>query len=124
MFGFLTSLSATRPSHRRVPRLTSDNFMCCHTETEREDHDFSARHILTPTQPVGNGREEITHELLTRSRTLYPGSYHAPCSYSKSFETIKVRTKKSENHYSNCNCHIPNYKHNKSHQILLSFTED
>ena len=35
-----TSSSATRLSRGRVPRLTSDNFTCCHTETERGDHDF------------------------------------------------------------------------------------
>ena len=31
MFGFLTSSSATRLYRGRVPRLTSDNFTCCHT---------------------------------------------------------------------------------------------
>ena len=39
--GSLTSASATRLSCRRVPRLASDNFMCCHTETEQKDHDLS-----------------------------------------------------------------------------------
>ena len=32
LFGFLTSSPTTRLYRRRVPRLTSDNFMCCHTE--------------------------------------------------------------------------------------------
>ena len=31
LVGFLTSLSATRLYRRRVPRLTPDNFTCCHT---------------------------------------------------------------------------------------------
>ena len=35
------SSSATRLSWERVPKLTSENFACCHTETEREDRDFS-----------------------------------------------------------------------------------
>ena len=34
-FGFLTSLSATSLYRGRVPRLTGDNFTCCHAETER-----------------------------------------------------------------------------------------
>ena len=38
--GFLTSSSATRLSRGQVQRLTSDNFTCCHTETEQRDHDF------------------------------------------------------------------------------------
>ena len=55
LVGFLTSSSATRLYHARVPKLTSDNF--------------------TPTQPVGSGR---TQDLLTRSRALYRLSYRAP----------------------------------------------
>ena len=31
LVGFLTSSSATSVYHGRVPRLTSDNFSCCHT---------------------------------------------------------------------------------------------
>ena len=31
LFDFLMSLSTTRLYRRRVPRLTSDNFTCCHT---------------------------------------------------------------------------------------------
>ena len=41
LVGFLTSSSATRLSRQRVPRLTFNNFKCCHTETEWGDHDFS-----------------------------------------------------------------------------------
>ena len=40
LFGFLTSSSTTRLFRGRVSRLTPDNFTCCHTETERGDHDF------------------------------------------------------------------------------------
>ena len=32
LVGFLTSSSRTRLYHRRVPRLMSHNFMCCHTQ--------------------------------------------------------------------------------------------
>ena len=39
LFGFLMSPTATRLSRGRTPRLTSDNFTCCHTEIERGDHD-------------------------------------------------------------------------------------
>ena len=37
LFDFLTSSLATRRQYLRLP---SDNFTCCHTETEREDHDL------------------------------------------------------------------------------------
>ena len=40
VFVFLTSSSATRLHRVRVPRLTSDNFACGYTATERGDHDF------------------------------------------------------------------------------------
>ena len=40
LFCFLMSSSATKLSPGQVPRMTSDNFMCCHTKTERGDHDF------------------------------------------------------------------------------------
>ena len=57
LFSFSMTLSATRLSRGRVPILTSDNLICCLTETEQEDHDFvSAGHILTLTQAVGSGR--------------------------------------------------------------------
>ena len=36
LFGFFTSSSATRLYHQQVPRLTSDNFMCCHTRDGAE----------------------------------------------------------------------------------------
>ena len=40
LFGLLTSSSGTRLYRGQVPRLTDDNFVCCHNETERGDHDF------------------------------------------------------------------------------------
>ena len=54
--------TATRLSLERVPTQTSEIFTCCYTETERGDHDFCLfldSYILTPTQPVGNGRSEL-----------------------------------------------------------------
>ena len=39
-FFFFKSLSAARLSRGRDPRLTSDNFTCCHSETEQGDPDF------------------------------------------------------------------------------------
>ena len=53
LVGFLTSSSATRLYRKWVPRLTSDNFMCCHIETERGDHDFSlSRSHYTDMDPT------------------------------------------------------------------------
>ena len=40
LFGFFTSSSATSLYRGRVPRLTSDNFTCCHTQDRAGDHDF------------------------------------------------------------------------------------
>ena len=45
----LTSSSAIRLPRRQVPRLTSDNSMCCHTGTERGDH-VSVCHDPKPEQ--------------------------------------------------------------------------
>ena len=58
LFSFLTSSSATMLSSKRAQRLMSDNFTCCHIETEQGDNDLCpAGHIiLTPTQSVGSGR--------------------------------------------------------------------
>ena len=65
LFGFLTSSSATRLSHGRVPRLTSDNFTCCHTETEQGDHDlcFSRSHY-TDTDPTSGEQVWGSHPQL------------------------------------------------------------
>ena len=53
---FLKFSSATRLSRGRVPRLTSDNFTCCHTETKRGDHFFClSQSHYTDTDP--NSRE-------------------------------------------------------------------
>ena len=40
MFVFFKFSPVTRLSYRQDPRLTSHNFTCCHTETERGDHGF------------------------------------------------------------------------------------
>ena len=54
LFGFLTSSSTYRPYRGRVPRLTSDNFTCCHTRRQNGETII----ILTPTQPVESGRSQ------------------------------------------------------------------
>ena len=59
LYGFS---SATRLYSGRAQRLESDNFMCCHTETERVDNDFCLSW-------------DRTHNLLIRSRALYWLSY-------------------------------------------------
>ena len=57
LFCFLTSSSTTRLCRGRVPRLTSDNFTCCHTETERGDHDFCLSRLhYTYTDPTSRER--------------------------------------------------------------------
>ena len=44
----------------RVPRLTSDNFMCCHTETEGVDHGFClSRSHYTDTDPNSRKRAPV-----------------------------------------------------------------
>ena len=61
LVGFLTSSTTTKLYRGRVPRLTSDNFTCCHTRdrARRPWLLVSAGHIiLTPTQPVGSGRPQ------------------------------------------------------------------
>ena len=66
---FLMSSSTTRLYRGRVQRLSSDNFMCCHTQSGEIMTSVSAGHIiLTPTQPVwgasGHSRNR-TQDLLT-----------------------------------------------------------
>ena len=46
--------SATRLSCRRIPRLTSDIFTSCHTESERGGYGFCPSRSLTLTKPVGS----------------------------------------------------------------------
>ena len=54
---FLTPSSVTRLSRWRVPRLASDNFTRCHTETEREVRDFClSRSHYTDNDPNSKGR--------------------------------------------------------------------
>ena len=49
--------SVTRLSRGRVPRLMSENFTCCHTETEQEDHDFClSRSHYTDIDPTSKER--------------------------------------------------------------------
>ena len=61
LVGFLTSSSTTRLYHGRGPRLTSDNFMCCHTRGR------AGRPWLL-SQPV---TLYYTRTLLPRTRTIY-----------------------------------------------------
>ena len=61
LVGFLTSSSTTRLYRGQVPRLTSDNFTCCHTRDRVGETmtSVSVGHIiLTLTQPVGNERPQ------------------------------------------------------------------
>ena len=72
---FVCQLSATRLTHRRVPKLTPDNFTCCHTEIECGDHDFCLRRLhYTDTDTTSKECRpewELNHNLLTRSRALF-----------------------------------------------------
>ena len=57
LVGFLTSSSTTRLSRGPVPRLTSDNFTCRHTETGRGHHDFClSRSQFTGSDPTSKER--------------------------------------------------------------------
>ena len=57
LFDSLTPSSATRQSLESVPRLTSDNFTCCHTETKLGNHDFCHnRSHHTDTHPDQKSR--------------------------------------------------------------------
>ena len=61
----IVCLSATRLSCGQLSRLTSNNFICCHTETEREDHDFclSLSHY-TDTNPTSRDQAPLGIELM------------------------------------------------------------
>ena len=74
MVGFLASWSTTRLYRWRVPRLTYDNFMCCHTRDSGETMtSVSDGHIiLTPTQPVGGGGGGVAIRGI-KPRTSLPG---------------------------------------------------
>ena len=77
------SSSVTRLYRKRVPRLTSDNFTCCHTR-DREGRPWllsqPVRLYWHSTNLSGTGGHSWnrTHDLLTRSRTLYWLSYPPP----------------------------------------------
>ena len=56
LVSFLMPSSAASLSRRQVPRLTSNNFSRCHTETERGHHDFClSRSHYTDTDPNRRG---------------------------------------------------------------------
>ena len=58
LVGFLTSSSTTRLYRGKIPRLTSDNFTCCHTRDWAGDHDFClSRSHYTDTNPTSRERE-------------------------------------------------------------------
>ena len=83
-FGFIMSSSTTRLSPQQIPRLTSDNFRCCHRETEQGDCDFCLNQShRTDTDPTS--REwmlvERIHNLLTSSHE-HQLSYSGPNSHS------------------------------------------
>ena len=98
LVGFLTSSSATRLSRRRVPRLTSENCTCCQTDQSWETMtSVSAGHIiLTPIKPVGSGRCDRTHDLLTWSRTLYPLNYRIGDTGGKTGKVTKSNFGKND----------------------------
>ena len=53
----LRYLLTTRLYRRQAPRLTSDYFTCCHTETERGDRDLClSRSHYTDTDPTSRKR--------------------------------------------------------------------
>ena len=52
LFDFLMFSSALTSSCERVPGLTSDNFTCCHTETEWGGHDVCLNWSHTDTEPT------------------------------------------------------------------------
>ena len=82
MFNFLTSSSTTGLYRGRVPRLTSDNFTCCHTADRAGETmtSVSAGHIiLTPTQSVGSGRPQ-RESSPGSPRALYRLSYRTHTS--------------------------------------------
>ena len=52
-----------QPGYLVVPRLTSDNFTCCHTEIERGDHDF----VLSRSHYTDSDTEQTNRERMRRS---------------------------------------------------------
>ena len=70
LFGFLRSSSTTRLYGRQVPRLRSDNFMCCHTRhRDRRDHDFclSQSHY---TDTIPTSREQAATAVIKPKTSL------------------------------------------------------
>ena len=57
LVALLISTSAIRLYCERAPTLTSDNFTCFHTETERGEHDFClSRSHYSDTDPISRER--------------------------------------------------------------------
>ena len=76
LFGFLTSSSSTRLYRGRVPRLTSDNFTCCHTRDRAGDHDFClSRSHYTDIDPTSRERAATAG---IEPRTSSPGARALP----------------------------------------------
>ena len=96
MFGFVRSLPPTRLYHRRVSRLTSDNFTCCHTR-DRAGRPWLLSQLVTLytlTQQAGSHFGDQTQDLLTKSRTLYQLSYRPPPPKWRNRVMFYTKTKK------------------------------
>ena len=80
LFGFFTSSSVTRLNLARVPRLTSDNCTCCHTDSERGDHDFclSRSHYGRVSTKTETTRPETTRTVYSRFVSVL--CFHLPNS--------------------------------------------
>ena len=63
LVGFSMSSSVTRLSCGQVARLKSDNFKCCHTQKEQEDHDFCLNlSTYTDTDPINRERSRGSNQ--------------------------------------------------------------
>ena len=72
LFRFLMFSSAARLSRGQDPRLTSDNFPCCHIETEREDHDLClSQSHYTETDPTSRERAQRSNSRVS-DQVLHP----------------------------------------------------
>ena len=103
----------------RIQRQASDNFTCCHAETERGDHDFclSPSHytdINQTTRERAGQNGDRTNVLLTMSRALYRLSY-IPLPFFFFF-------KESWKNIGNVERRNVNYRHKtfNHHSLLLS----
>ena len=93
-FGFLTSSPTARLYRGQVPRLTFDNFMCCHT-WNRVGRPWPLSQPVTlywhrPNQYGAAGHSEgRTRDLITRSRALYRLSSPTPSRSTQNTNTIR-----------------------------------